>query len=158
MLQTQALESLIAAQGAADERYTSPTAAYILNVYESLGRSRQSIQMGYILRTGLKMLSRVLLGAGCAICLGYVSAYVATSLSRDMRRDVYARVLSFSPSEFDSFSTASLITGSTNDIQQLQIMLNMSMRMVAYSPILLSRIQHRGSVRAPAFSWTDQVR
>jgi len=133
---TQALESLIAAQGAADERYTSPTAAYILNVYESLGRSRQSIQMGYILRTGLKMLSRVLLGAGCAICLGYVSAYVATSLSRDMRRDVYARVLSFSPSEFDSFSTASLITRSTNDIQQLQIMLNMSMRMVAYSPIL----------------------
>ncbi len=151
--QSEALEKLVAAQAQPDGRYSKTATAYILSVYETMGRSRQAIQMGYIVRTGLKMLARVLMGAAGAVAIGYVSAYVSTSLSRDMRRDVYARVLSFSPSEFDSFSTASLITRSTNDIQQLQMMLNMSMRMVSYAPIMAIGGIIKVVQTAPSMGW-----
>lgn len=129
------MESLYLSQGA-EVRYGSAMTSYIIQCYSALGLSPTAMQMGYILRVGGRMLSMVLLSACAAICLGYVSSYVGASLSRDLRRDIYGKVLSFSPSEFHLFSTASLITRSTNDIQQVQMMAIMSLRMVSYAPIM----------------------
>ncbi|MGM9639369.1 MAG: ABC transporter ATP-binding protein [Butyricicoccaceae bacterium] len=136
---TQALEEAfepLAAQAGGSERYGSAMTAYIARCYEQLGVDIQNNQMGYIIGRGLRMLGIVLLSVGASILISYISANVGARLSRDMRRDVYARVLSFSPSEFDKFSTASLITRSTNDIQQVQMIVIMGMRMVAYAPIM----------------------
>ncbi|MDD6315903.1 MAG: ABC transporter transmembrane domain-containing protein, partial [Clostridia bacterium] len=121
---TQALEEAfepLAAQAGGSERYGSARTAYIARCYEQLGMDIQNNQMRYIIGRGLRMLGIVLLSVGASILISYLSANVGARLSRDMRRDVYAKVLSFSPSEFDKFSTASLITRSTNDIQQVQM-------------------------------------
>ncbi len=136
---TQALEEAfepLAAQAGGSERYGSARTAYIARCYEQLGVDIQGNQMRYIIGRGLRMLGIVLLSVGASILISYLSANVGARLSRDMRRDVYAKVLSFSPSEFDKFSTASLITRSTNDIQQVQMIVIMGMRMVAYAPIM----------------------
>ena len=136
---TQALEEAfepLAAQAGGSERYGSARTAYIARCYEQLGMDIQNNQMRYIIGRGLRMLGIVLLSVGASILISYLSANVGARLSRDMRRDVYAKVLSFSPSEFDKFSTASLITRSTNDIQQVQMIVIMGMRMVAYAPIM----------------------
>ena len=136
---TQALEEAfepLAAQAGGSERYGSAMTAYIARCYEQLGMDIQNNQMRYIIGRGLRMLGIVLLSVGASILISYLSANVGARLSRDMRRDVYAKVLSFSPSEFDKFSTASLITRSTNDIQQVQMIVIMGMRMVAYAPIM----------------------
>ena len=136
---TRALEEAfepLAAQAGGSERYGSARTAYIARCYEQLGMDIQNNQMRYIIGRGLRMLGIVLLSVGASILISYLSANVGARLSRDMRRDVYAKVLSFSPSEFDRFSTASLITRSTNDIQQVQMIVIMGMRMVAYAPIM----------------------
>ena len=136
---TQGLEDAfetLAAQAGGSERYGSARTAYIARCYEQLGMDIQNNQMRYIIGRGLRMLGIVLLSVGASILISYLSANVGARLSRDMRRDVYAKVLSFSPSEFDKFSTASLITRSTNDIQQVQMIVIMGMRMVAYAPIM----------------------
>ena len=73
---------------------------------------------------------------GCCVCVGYLAANVAAKVSRDMRKDVYKKVELFSNAEFDKFSTASLITHTTNDITQIQNLLVMLIRMVFYAPIL----------------------
>ena len=74
---------------------------------------------------------------GCCVCVGYLAANVAAKVSRDMRKDVYKKVELFSNAEFDKFSTASLITRTTNDITQIQNLLVMLIiRMVFYAPIL----------------------
>lgn len=121
---------------AEENRYGSPMAAYIIRCYRKLGVSSSSMQMKYILRKGGQMLAMVLMSVCAAVATGYLSSYVGASLSRDLRRDIYGRVLSFSPSEFDRFSTASLITRSTNDVMQVQMLVIMSMRMIAYAPIM----------------------
>lgn len=136
---TQGLEDAfetLAARSGGSERYGSLRTAYIARCYEQLGMDIQGNQMNYIIGRGLRMLGVVLLSVGASILISYLSANVGARLSRDMRRDVYAKVLSFSPSEFDRFSTASLITRSTNDIQQVQMIVIMGMRMVAYAPIM----------------------
>ena len=73
---------------------------------------------------------------GCCVCVGYLAANVAAKVSRDMRKDVYKKVELFSNAEFDKFSTASLITRTTNDITQIQNLPVMLIRMVFYAPIL----------------------
>lgn len=117
-------------------RYGSPMAAYIIRCYRKLGVSGSSMQMGYILRKGGRMLVMVLMSVCAAVATGYLSSYVGASLSRELRRDIYGRVLSFSPSEFDRFSTASLITRTTGDVMHMQMLVVMSMRMIAYAPIM----------------------
>ena len=90
----------------------------------------------YILTTGLGMLGLSLLGAICSIAVGYLAAMVAAKTSMRMRDDIFVKVENFSNPEFDKFSTASLITRSTNDIQQIQMLTVMLLRIVFYAPIM----------------------
>jgi len=104
--------------------------------YAALGLDTGGLQMGYILRTGGLMLLFTLLSISCNIGVGYLSARVAAGLGRNLRQDVFEKVMRFSRAEFSEFSTASLITRSTNDITQVQMVVIMLMRMVFYAPII----------------------
>lgn len=89
-----------------------------------------------IVECGSKMVGITLLGTAVSVAVGYLASNIAARVSRDMRRDVYKRVELFSNAEFDKFSTASLITRTTNDITQIQMLLVLLVRMVFYAPIL----------------------
>lgn len=102
----------------------------------ALGVDTAELQTTYILRTGSLMLLIALLGGLCAIAAGYLAARTAAGAARDIRLASFQRVESFSSAEFDKFSTASLITRSTNDISQIQLVIYMIIRMVFYAPIL----------------------
>ncbi len=104
--------------------------------YDALGMDTARLQNDYILRTGGLMLLVSLLSVACTIAVGFLSARVAAGMARDMRRDVFQKVESFSNTEFDTFSTASLITRSTNDVTQVQMVVIMMLRMVIYAPII----------------------
>ncbi len=104
--------------------------------YTALGMNTVSLQTNYIIHTGLLMLLLTLLSGTCTVIVGFLSARTAAGVSRDLRRSVFQRVESFSSTEFDKFSTASLITRSTNDITQIQMVVIMVMRMVIYAPII----------------------
>lgn len=138
-------------------RYKSPVKSYIIDCYENLGLKASSMQMGYILRTGGRMMGMVFMSISAAIATSYVSSFAGAGISRDLRHDVYGRVLSFSPTEFDRFSTASLITRSTNDIQQVQMMVIMSMRMVSYAPIMAVGGIIKVAQTAPSMWWVIGV-
>lgn len=104
--------------------------------YAALGMNTESLQTNYILRTGGIMLLISLLSGACTIMVGFLSARTAAGIARNLRRDVFNKVTSFSNSEFDKFSVSSLITRSTNDITQLQLLTVIMLRMVIYAPIL----------------------
>ena len=104
--------------------------------YTALGMNTETLQTNYIIQTGILMLLITLLSGTCTIIVGFLSARTAAGVSRDLRRSVFQRVESFSSAEFDKFSTASLITRSTNDITQIQMVVIMVMRMVIYAPII----------------------
>jgi ATP-binding cassette subfamily B protein len=104
--------------------------------YAALGMNTGQLQSSYILNTGMIMLLLSLLSVACTVSVGYLSARTAAGLSRDLRKKVFKKVESFSGNEFDKFSTASLITRSTNDITQIQMVTIMMIRMVFYAPIM----------------------
>jgi ATP-binding cassette, subfamily B, multidrug efflux pump len=104
--------------------------------YEALGMDTVKLQTQYILRTGGIMLLISLLGGACMIATGFLAARTAAGAARDIRRAAFAKVESFSSAEFDQFSTASLITRSTNDVTQVQMVIFLFMRMVFYAPII----------------------
>ncbi|MGB2894739.1 MAG: ABC transporter ATP-binding protein, partial [Anaerolineales bacterium] len=104
--------------------------------YESLGMDTGKLQTDYILRTGGTMLLISLLGGACTITVGFLASRTAAGAARDIRKDVFKKVESFSSAEFNQFSTASLITRSTNDVTQVQMVIFMIMRMVFYAPII----------------------
>lgn len=108
---------------------------YIRSAYEELGMDTDKIQTDYILRTGMKMIALALLGMTASIMVGFLASRVAASTGRDLRSKVFTKVVGFSNTEFDRFSTASLITRSTNDIQQIQMLTVMLLRIVLYAPI-----------------------
>lgn len=91
---------------------------------------------GYILQVGIKMLLISLLSAACTVTVGFLGARVAAGVSRALRQDVFVKVESYSNAEFDKFSTSSLITRTTNDITQIQMLIVMMIRMVFYAPIM----------------------
>ena len=103
--------------------------------YQALGIS-DAVQMNYLMQTGGRMLGLTLLMVAAAVLVGLLASRVAAAIARDLRRGVFRRVVSFSASETDKFSTASLITRTTNDIQQVQFVCVILLRMVAYAPIL----------------------
>ena len=109
---------------------------YIKTEYQAIGIEIQKTQSKYILNIGGIMLIIALLGMVASITVGFLSSRVAASLGRNLRDKVFQKVTSFSNAEFDSFSTASLITRSTNDIQQIQQFTVLLLRMVFYAPIL----------------------
>jgi ATP-binding cassette, subfamily B, multidrug efflux pump len=113
------------------------SAARIVKIeYQALGVDTTKVETNYILSTGALMLLVSLLGAVCIIVVSYLSARTAAGFSRDVRRFLFEKVENFSSTEFDRFSTASLITRSTNDITQIQMLVIMMMRMVFYAPII----------------------
>jgi ATP-binding cassette, subfamily B, multidrug efflux pump len=125
--------------------------------YEALGVNASAVQTRYILRTGAIMLVITLLSVMASVTVGLLSARVAAAVSRDLRSDVFRKVASFSSAEFDKFSTASLITRSTNDITQLQMMTMITMRLVFYAPILAVGGIIRATSRGPSMWWTIAV-
>jgi len=104
--------------------------------YTALGLDAGQVQRDYILRTGFSMLLLSLLSGVCAVTVGLLSARTAAGAARNLRRDVFKKVESFSSTEFDKFSTASLITRSTNDITQIQMVVIIMIRIVFYAPIM----------------------
>jgi ATP-binding cassette subfamily B multidrug efflux pump len=127
-------DSKFAALG--DSMIIQAAAAPVKNEYIALGMDAGKLSSNYILNIGVLMLLVTLLSGTCTILVGYLSARTAAGLARDLRRYVFNRVESFSATEFDKFSTASLITRSTNDITQIQMVVIMMMRMVFYAPII----------------------
>jgi len=109
---------------------------YLISEYEAIGIKIARIQRGYILYMGGFMLLFSLLGASCSIIVGFFSARIASGFARDTRRRIFSKVEHFSNIEFDRFTTASLITRTTNDIEQIQMFLVMMLRMVFYSPLM----------------------
>jgi len=104
--------------------------------YEALGMDTNRLQRNYILRTGGIMLLISLLAGFCTIVVGLLAARTAAGAARDIRKDEFEKVESFSNAEFDKFSTASLITRTTNDVTQVQMVIFMTMRMAFYAPII----------------------
>ena len=104
--------------------------------YEAVGLNVSAMQSNYILLAGLRMLAIALLGMAASVTVGFFGARIAATLGRDLRSKVFHRVVTFSQKEMDQFSTASLITRSTNDIQQVQMIMVFLLRMVIYAPIL----------------------
>lgn len=109
---------------------------YIKSVYENIGIDTDKISSSYILRTGARMLGLAALGMCASILVGFMASRTGAGVGRGLRRNVFRKVVGFSNAEFDKFSTASLITRSTNDIQQIQLLTVMLLRMVLYAPIL----------------------
>ena len=108
----------------------------VKSIYQFLGADTDAIQTNYIIVDGLKMLGLTVLLTGCAIGAGFCLAQLGAGVGRDLRRDVFARVTYFNNNEMDQFSTASLITRSTNDITQIQNFLSMGLRMMCFAPIM----------------------
>ena len=115
---------------------TQSAVLFVEQEYEAQGKDMDRIQMEYILFSGLKMLGLAFLGMGAAVMVTFLSARVAAVLGRNLRNNIYRKVISFSGSELNQFSTASLITRSTNDVQQVQMLFTMLFRIVLYAPIL----------------------
>ena len=111
-------------------------AEYLKEEYTALDIDLDAIQTHYLLVTGGKMLGITLASVLCVIIITLLASRIAAAVSRDLRDQVFRQVLSFSTAEMDHFSTASLITRSTNDIQQIQMVIVMLLRMVLYAPIL----------------------
>ena len=110
--------------------------SYVGTVYENLGMNMDDIQIHYLLTTGGKMTGLAFLGMAASILVGFMASRVGAATGRDLRGRVFHKVVGFSNNEFDHFSTASLITRSTNDIQQIQLIIVMLLRIVLYAPIL----------------------
>lgn len=110
--------------------------AYIKEEYQALGIDVAQIQSDYLWSTGLKMIGITVIMIIAAILVGLIASKVGAGIGRDLRKKVFEKVVNFSSAEMDKFSTASLITRSTNDIQQVQMVSTMMLRMVAYAPIM----------------------
>ncbi len=119
-----------------DSIITQSAISYVRGEYENLGINTDKLQTNYMFLAGAKMLGIALLSAIATIVVGFLGARVAATLGRNLRSKVFNKVMSFSNTEMDKFSTASLITRSTNDIQQVQMLMVMMLRVVIYSPII----------------------
>ncbi len=119
-----------------DSTMNAAAAAFVKAEYQAIGMDTDAIQSQYIFISGLKMLGMSLLSAACAILVGLLASRIAAGVGKHMRGDVFRKVESFTSTEFNRFSTASLITRNTNDIQQVQMVIVMFIRIVIYAPII----------------------
>ena len=137
MLPQGMVDDAIAAAAATPESMLSQTAAvFTKGFYMQLGADTDAMQTSYIFRTGGKMLLMALLLAVCAISVGFCGSRMGAGIARDLRRDIFAKVTSFTNNEYDKFGTASLITRSTNDVTQVQGLVTMGLRIMCYAPII----------------------
>ena len=115
---------------------TQAGVSYVRAEYEAMGEDVDAIQMDYMKSTGIRMVLMALVTMVAAVCVVFFSSRVAASMGHDLRGLVYNKVIGFSSREYHKFSTASLITRCTNDIQQIQQVMAMMFRIVLYAPIL----------------------
>ena len=136
-MRKQLIEGFTKKMGEMPESITEQSAVlFVQQEYEALGEDLGDRQISYLVRTGGRMILLALLAMLAAIAVTFLSARVAAVTAHDIRNDIYRKVISFNSEEFNHFSTASLITRSTNDVQQVQSLLTMGFRMVLYAPIL----------------------
>ena len=119
-----------------DSIITQSAIAYVNNEYKSIGIDMDNLQSKYILKSGAQMLGIAILSMFVTIIVTFLAAKVAATLGKTLRNNVYEKVMSFSNEEMKKFSTASLITRSTNDIQQIQMMMVMILRFIFYAPMM----------------------
>lgn len=112
------------------------TKEFIKGQYEDCGIDLDDYQHNYLVRAGIKMLVYACIGMIAAIIVGFIASKVGAKIAMNLRNKVFAKVVSFSNAQMDQFSTASLITRNTNDIQQIQMVLTMLLRIVLYAPVL----------------------
>lgn len=108
----------------------------VISEYRILGTALENMQMDYLITSGIKMVLLALLIMAIIILSTYISGKIASMFARDLRSKIVNKVMSYSNSEFNQFSTSSLITRSTNDVQQIQMLVTMMLRMVLYAPIV----------------------
>ena len=119
------------------EMMTSQAAiSYVKTEYKSIGIDTDKLQSNYIVLAGIKMLGIALISVTAMIIVTFLASRVAASVGKELRGSVFNKVMSFSNAEMDKFSTASLITRSTNDIQQVQMLIVMLLRIVFYAPLM----------------------
>lgn len=123
-------------QDAAENASTVASAQFVKMEYRAIGINTDSIQLNYIFSSGLRMLGVALFGTICAIIVTFLASRIAAGVSRNLRLAVFSKVENFSSAEFNQFSTGTLITRTTNDVQQIQQVLVMFMRIVVYAPII----------------------
>ena len=119
-----------------DSMIASMAKQFAREQYKLCGMDMEKMQTDYLRSTGVKMLIMALIMALVAILIGFLASRTAASVGRDLRHKIFTKVIGFSSAELDKFSTASLITRSTNDVQQIQMVTVMLLRMVLYAPIL----------------------
>ena len=111
-------------------------ATFIKLFYKELGVDLDAKQVRYIVIKGFEMLGIALLGVLAAVLVGFFASRISSGVAKQMRSDVFRKVESFSNTEFDKFSTASLITRTTNDVTQVQMLISMGLRLMCYAPIM----------------------
>lgn len=140
MPEEQVLEIIKGINGKLDEMpesmVTQSAVTYVREQYKELGIDIDKVQTNYLFMAGAKMLGVALIGTIAAVIVTFIAARIAAALGRNLRKDVFNKVVGFSNAEFDRFSTASLITRTTNDIQQIMMLIVMGLRIVFYAPIL----------------------
>ena len=134
-VQQQLAGAMAAVDDSVAESMASQAMLLVSLEYEAQGIAHD-VQMAYLWRVGSQMLGLTLLMVAVAIAVGFVASRVSASIGRDLRRETFSAVIGFSHAEIEQFSTASLITRTTNDIQQVQFVCVILLRMVAYAPIL----------------------
>ena len=115
---------------------TQAATSYVKEQYKEIGINTDKLQSNYVIIAGIKMVGIALISMAATVVVSFIAARVAAALGRNLRKDVFNKVVRFSNAEFDEFSTASLITRTTNDIQQIIMLIVMGLRIVFYAPIL----------------------
>ncbi len=148
------LNDAIAAATGTPAMMTNAVAATINKpLYTQLGANTDSIQSAYILHIGLIMVLLSVATVVCAVGAGFCFSRIGSGIARDLRRDVFAKVTSFSTAEMDRFSTSSLITRTTNDVTQVQMLYTIGMRMLVYAPLMGIGGIIMALSKSPGMSW-----
>ena len=135
MLQNQLSTAISQLDATMADNLSSQAVLLVGLEYEAQGTAHD-VQMAYLLRIGGQMLGLTLLMVAAAVAVGFIASRVSAAIGRDLRREVFSTVVGYSNAEIEKFSAASLITRTTNDIQQVQFVCVILLRMVAYAPIL----------------------
>ena len=115
---------------------TQAATSYVKEQYKEIGINTDKLQSNYVIMAGVKMVGIALISMVATVIVSFIASRVGAALGRNLRKDVFKKVVGFSNAEFDKFSTASLITRTTNDIQQIIMLVVMGLRIVFYAPIL----------------------
>ncbi|MGB7472755.1 ABC transporter ATP-binding protein [Trichococcus sp.] len=160
-LQQMPQEAFVASMDVADAAepmlYSQIGILFTKLFYEDLGADMDALQNQYIMTKGAQMLAIAVAVSVASVAVAYFSSRIAAKVSGRMRRDVFAKVESFSNTEFDNFSTASLITRTTNDVQQIQQLITIGIRMLCYAPILATGGLIMAIDKSVSLAWTIAV-